>query len=220
MPNMENTRTSTLFAKVSLLLTGSMLASGAGTFIGMSMSGIGFFIFSLIAFFGLAIAVAVAAKTAPPTVAVGLLGAFSFAAGLFIGPAISMYVAQLGAQTVGLAYLGTGGIMAVCGVIATLSGINFGKMERYLMLGLFGLIIVGLIGLFTGMSFGVNVLYSLAGMAIFTGYFLVDFYRLANSSDNSWGEAVSITTQIFMDFLNVLLYLLRFLALFAGKSDD
>lgn len=220
MPNMENAQTSTLFAKVALLLTGTMIASGAGTLIGMPMASTGFFIFSLVAFLGLTIAVAVAAKKASPPVAISLLAAFSFAAGLFIGPAIGMYVAQLGAQTVALAYLGTAGIMAVCGVIATVSGINFGKMERYLMLGLFGLIIVGLIGLFTGMSFAVDLLYCLAGIGIFTGYFLVDFYRLANSNENSWGEAVSVTVQIFLDFLNVLLYILRLAALLAGKSDD
>lgn len=213
-------RSNALFAKVSMLLTGSMLLSGVGTLIGMSMTSMAFFIITLILFLGSAIAVAVAAKKAPPPVAVALLGGFAFVAGLFTGPAIGMYVAQLGAGTVALTYLGTGGIMAVCGLIATFSGYNFGRWERFLMFALFGMIIVGLITLFTGMSFAFELFYCLIGIALFTGYFLVDFYRLAQSEDDSWGEAVSITVQLFLDFLNMLLYLLRLLALLSGKRDN
>lgn len=216
----DTARTGTLFSKVAMLLTGSMVLSGVGTLIGMPMASLGFMIVTMIAFLGLSIAVAIAAKTASPPVAVGLLGVFSFVAGLFIGPTIGMYVQQIGAGTVALAYLGTGGIMAICGLVASVSGINFRKMEGFLLIGLFGMIIVGLIACFTGMTVAFDFVYSLIGVALFTGFFLVDFYRLATSNDDSWGEAVSITAQLFLDFLNMLLYVLRLLAILTGKKDD
>lgn len=218
-PTLATEAGTSLFAKSSLLFAGAMLISGIGTLIGMPMGGsLIYLIVTMIAFLGLAIIVPLNAKTAPAPVILGLFALFSFVAGLFIGPCIGMYVQALGAATVGMAYLGTGGIMCVCGLIATLSSINFRRMEGYLTLGLFAMIIVGLIACFTGMTTGINLVYSSIGVVLFTGFYLVDFQRLAQSKDNSWGEAVSVTGLLFMDFLNMLLYVLRILFILLKKK--
>lgn len=210
-----------LFSKVSLLFAGSMLLNGFGTLLGMPMAtSVTYAIVTAIAFIVMSIVVAVAAKTAPAPAAVFLLGVFSFVSGLFLGPTIGMYVQQLGAGTVALAYLGTGGIMVVCGIVATFSGINFKPLEGILMLGLFGMIVVGLITCFTGMTVAFDLTYSIIGVVLFSAFFLVDFYRLAENKVGNWNDAVELTVQLFLDYLNVLLYALRIIAIFANKSDD
>lgn len=128
-----------------------------------------------------------------------------------------MYAEKLGWQTVFGAYLGTAGVMAVCGAVAMLSGINFGALGGILFFALLGLIVVGIIGIFIRMSRQFNMVYSIFGMIIFAGYFLYDFFRLAHS-ENTWAKAVELTVSIYLDFLNFFLYLLQFLAAVADKN--
>jgi len=137
--------------------------------------------------------------------------AWTFVSGLLLGPAIAMYVERLGWQTVCLAYVGTGGVMAVCGAIGALSGINFSFLGGILFLALFGLVIFGVIGIFVRMSRQVNIVHSLIGMVVFAGYFIFDFWRLS-VSENSWEAAIRLTMSLYLDFINFLLYLLQFLA--------
>ena len=211
---------STKFAKVAVLLTGSMLVAGVGTLLGAPIHTLSGIIITALLMLGSAIAVGVFARSAPAPVAVALLGALTFFTGLCIGPAIAMYVQVLGGNVVLATFFGTAGIMALCGLIATFSGINFAPLERFLMIGLFGLILVGLIVMFTGMSFAFNLVYCLAGIAIFVGFFLVDFFRLATSADDTWGGAVEITAQLFLDFANLFLRLLELIALLSGKKNN
>ena len=210
------TQANTLFSKVSMLLTGSMAVAALGTFMGAGIAGgalIGLIILYLLATIG----VVIAAKTAQPSVAVPLMFGWSFLSGLTVGPALNAYVHILGANTVMMAFLGTSGVMAVCGAVGMLSGINFSSMGRWLMLALFGLIIVGIIGIFVHMSAAVNMLYSGIGMLVFAGFFVFDFFRLKEENDDTWGSAIIISMNLHLDFVNFLLYLLQFLA--AGKDD-
>ncbi len=82
--------------------------------------------------------------------------------------------------------------MAVCGAIASLSGINFGKLANFLTIALLALIAVGIFGIFVPFSAGVNIVYSLIAMAVFTLFFLFDFFRLSEEED-TWKAAVLLT---------------------------
>ena len=114
------------------------------------------------------------------------------------------------------AYLGTGGVMATCGAIGIFSGFNFSSLGRWLMFALLGLIVVGIVGIFVPFSQGVNIVYSLIGMAVFAGFFLFDFFR-AKDAPNTWESAIMVTMQSYLNFINSLLYLLRFLEAVFGK---
>jgi FtsH-binding integral membrane protein len=204
-----------LFSKVSLLLTISLVVSALGTYMGQGLTSGFDFIVLLVLFFAGAFVVPISAKSSP-TAGVIALTVWTFISGLFIGPAIHQYVHTLGWQTVFLTYLGSGGIMAACGAIGALSGINFSRMGRFLFFALLGLIAVGIFGIFLPMSAGVNILYCVIGIAIFSGFFMVDFYRLANS-ENTWEAAVDLTMNIYLDYINVLLLVLRLLGI---KTKD
>lgn len=207
-----------LFSKVALLLSGTFVVSAAGTYMGQGITSMAAVITLAVLFLAGAFIVPLTAK-ASTGAGVAALSVWTFISGLFLGPCIHQYAHQLGWQTVFLAYLGTGAVMAACGAIGALSGINFSRMGRFLMFALLGLIAVGLVSIFIPMSQTVNILYSLIGMAVFALFFIFDFFRLANEED-TWEAAIDLTMQLYLDYINFLLYLLRFLAATAGGSKS
>jgi FtsH-binding integral membrane protein len=219
MNNPENTLSkSGLFSKVSLLLSLSFVISAAGTYLGQGFHSMASLIVLGIAFLAGAFIVPICAK-ASTSAGITALTVWTFISGLFIGPCIHQYVHILGWQTVCCAYLGTGAVMAGCGAVGALSGVNFSNMGRWLMVALLGLIAAGIIGIFIPMSQTVNIVYSLIGMAVFALFFIFDFFRLSKS-ENTWEAAIDLTMQLYLDYINFLLYLLRFLAATAGGSKS
>ncbi len=207
-----------LFSKVSLLLSGSFVISALGTYMGQGITSTAGVIVLAVLFLVGAFVVPFAAK-ASTTGGVIALTVWTFISGLFLGPCIHQYAHMLGWQTVFLAYLGTGAVMAGCGAVGALSGINFSNMGRFLMFALLGLIAAGLIGIFIPMSQTVNIVYCLIGMGVFALFFIFDFFRLANS-ENTWEAAIDLTMQLYLDYINFLLFLLRLLGINGGKSKD
>lgn len=200
----------TLFTKVMFLLTMSLGFGALGAYFGRGIRSLGAIIGLAIAFIVGAIVVYVAASAAPP-VAISLLLGWTFIAGLFMGPTLQLYSEELGWQPVMLCFGGTAGIMAVCGMIGMLSGVDFSGMGTYLMIGLFGMIIFGVVAMFVRMSRTVSIVHAIIGVFLFSGYFIFDFFRLTKSTD-TWPEAVRLSASLFLDFINVFLYLLQLYA--------
>lgn len=205
-----------LFSKVSLLLTGTMAISAFGAYLGAGITSFWAIIALMIAFFAGAFIVPIAAKSSKEAGLVAL-AVWTFVSGLFLGPAMNHYVASLGWQTVFLAFLGTGGVMAACGAIGALSGRDFSNMGKYLMFALLALIVVGIVNIFVAFSTGVTIVYCLIGMAVFAGFFIFDFFRISKA-ENTWFNAITATMEIYLDFINFLLYLLRFLEAVTGNK--
>jgi len=204
-----------LCARVSLLLTISLGLSGLGTYMGRNLNG-GALIVTMVAFIAGVFIVPLIARRSDQGGTIAL-GAWTFVSGLFIAPAIAQYSHQLGWQTVCLAYIGTAGVMAVCGAIGAFSGKDFSGMGRTLMLALFALIIVGVVGIFVSLGQAGNIIYSLLGMVVFAGFFIFDFFRLSRSSNTTY-NAVTVTMSLYLDFINFLLFFLRFLGSSSGSS--
>ncbi|HCC23215.1 TPA: hypothetical protein DF272_03485 [Candidatus Falkowbacteria bacterium] len=137
---------------------------------------------------------------------------FAFVLGLMIGPALAMYFERLGAQVMADAFLMTIGLTAVFGFIGSFVSLPYRKIEGILMAALFGLIIVAVVTIFTGMpSHEFNTIYSIVGLVIFIGFFMVDFWRLkqmAKHGMNGWGNATMMALDIFLDMANVFLFIL------------
>ncbi|MDP3506924.1 MAG: Bax inhibitor-1 family protein [Candidatus Melainabacteria bacterium] len=207
-----------LFSKVSLLLTSTFLVSAIGTFLGAGITSTAAIICLAVLFFvgAFFVPLALAASTAA---GVAALTGWTFISGLFLGPCIHTYVHILGWQTVFLTYLGTGGVMAACGAIASFSGINFGKLGNFLTVALLALIAVGIFAIFVPFSAGVNIVYSLIGMTVFTLFFLFDFFRLSEEED-TWATAVLLTMKLYLDYINFLLFALRLIAALSGGSNN
>lgn len=203
----SETAHSSLFSKVALLLSLSFLNSALGSWVGADITSTGAVIVLAILFLAGAFVVpfAAAASTSAGFVA---LSAWTFISGLFLGPVLHMYVVDLGWETVFLTYLGTGGVMAACGIVGIFSGFNFNRIGGWLLIALLALIIVGVVNIFVPFSHGVNILYCLIGMAVFALFFMFDFFRAAHT-ENTWMGAFMVTMNLYLDFINFLLYALR-----------
>ena len=108
------------------------------------------------------------------------------------------------------ALTGTTAVMIITGIVAMTSGINFAALAPILLIALLGLIVVGLVGIFVKFSRTVNMVYSIIGMLVFSGFFLLKFFRLSQS-ENTWERAIDATVGIYVTFVNFFLYLLQFL---------
>ncbi|MBX9696309.1 MAG: Bax inhibitor-1 family protein [Cyanobacteria bacterium] len=219
MSNSSVTATSQggLFAKVSLLLTCSMGMAALGTFLGSGITSGVLMVGLIVLYFVGAFGVRIAARTSKE-LAIVVLAAWTFVTGLMMGPVIASYAAVIGWQTVFLAFIGTGGIMAGCGAIGALSGRDFSNMGKYLFAGLLIMIVIGLVNIFVAFSTGIEVLYSIAGIALFSLFFIFDFFRLSKA-DNNWTNAIDLTVDIFLDFIIVFEYILRLIAALVRKDD-
>ena len=206
---------SSLFSKVSLLLSGSFIISSIGTYAGAGITSTAAMVVLLILFLAGAFVVPLAVR-ASATAGVTALIVWTFISGLFLGPAINFYAANLGWETVFLAYLGTAGVMALCGAVGVFSGFNFSGLGRWLFFALLALIVVGIVAIFVPFSHTVNIVWSLIGMGVFALFFIFDFFR-AKDAPNTWESAVFVTMSLHLDYVNFLLYALKLLAELARK---
>ncbi|MDQ5933915.1 MAG: uncharacterized protein QG574_1213 [Cyanobacteriota bacterium erpe_2018_sw_21hr_WHONDRS-SW48-000092_B_bin.40] len=208
--NNATTCSNSLMAKVMMLLSGSLVISSIGSYMGLGITS-GWVIFGLVVVLFVGIFGVAALAATSPALGVAGLAIWTFLNGLTIGPAVNMYAAVIGWQTVTFSFMGTAAIMAALGCWGAFSGRDFSAWGKWLFIGLLGLIVVGVIGMFTGFGHSFNLLYSVAGMVIFAGYFVFDFFRLSRSEDNDF-NAVMITMNIYLDFVNFWLWLMRFIA--------
>jgi len=196
-----------LVAKVMCLLTLSIAAGGVGAYLGRNIQSliaiIGLFLLAMVGIF-------VVRAAGGGYVAVGLLMGWSALFGMISGPLISYAIAEEGPGIVIQSLTGTTAVMIITGIVAMTSGINFSALGPILMIGLLGLIVVGLVGMFVRFSRTVNIVYSIFGILIFSGLFLYKFFNLSKS-ENTWEAAVSHALGIYITFVNFFTTLLQLL---------
>lgn len=196
-----------LLAKVMCLLSLSIASGGVGAYLGRNirsmLAAIGLFIVSLIGMF-------IVRAAGDGLIAVGLLMGWSTIFGMMFGPFLSYAISEEGPGIVIQSLTGTTAVMIITGIVAMTSGINFSALGPILLIGLLGLIVVGLVGMFVRFSRTVNIVYSVIGMLIFAGLFLFKFFNLSRS-ENTWEAAISHAMSIYISFVNFFLYLLQFL---------
>ncbi len=91
------------------------------------------------------------------------------------------------------------------------------KMGSYLIMGLWGIIIASLVNMFFRSS-GLNFLISILGVVIFTGLTAYDVQNISKMDKMLQDDteiknrmAVVASLKLYLDFINLFLYLLRFL---------
>jgi FtsH-binding integral membrane protein len=189
-------------------LTLGSLAGGA--YIGRDLDGwVGILFF--VAGFGCIFGLNIAAARGREQVAITLLLGLGLLLGLALGPVLSSYAEAEPAvlwQAAGV----TGGFVATLGTIGYATRRDLSSWYRALFWALVGLIVFGVIALFVSIP-NENVIWSVAGLVIFGGWTIFDFNRLRRAGEES---AVPIAASIFLDVLNVFLFVLQ---LFGGQSE-
>jgi len=96
-----------------------------------------------------------------------------------------------------------------------LTNIDFSFLNGFLFISLIILVIMGLLNVFIFRSHMFTFISSYFGAVIFTLYLLFDFNRLeAMAGDESWGTAIDISVNLYLDIINLFLDLLTILSEF------
>ena len=92
-------------------------------------------------------------------------------------------------------------------------------LEPLLLTGLFMLIIIGILNYFIKSSLA-HCLITLFGVIIFTGFLLFDLNRLYEKGDRDLiNEPMLAAVNIYLDIINLFLYLLELYELWFGKAE-
>lgn len=140
-----------------------------------------------------------------------LLLAYSGLTGLLFGPLLLVYTQQ----SLGVTFACTAGTFGVMSLYGALTKRDLSPWRRALMMGLFGLIIALIVNIFWGNG-TLDLIISAAGVLIFTLLTAYDTQKILRDGLTLDGEARSKgavfgALSLYLDFINLFLYLLRFL---------
>ena len=139
--------------------------------------------------------------------------AFAACMGLSLSSVFLMY--SLGSVfQVFIVTAGTFGIMAITGYSTE---IDLTKMGSLLFMGLIGIILASIVNWFIGSS-AMDLIISIIGVLVFTGLIAYDTQRIKrigmsidNESSTASKLAILAATSLYLDFINLFLFLLRLL---------
>ena len=138
-----------------------------------------------------------------------LLYAFATVSGMTIGPIIAAYVAA-GLGTVVLEAAGITAAMTVgLSAYALTTKRDLSGLQPYLFMALLGLIVASLVNIFVGGTVMYTIL-SWGGAMLFSVLLIFDVNRARYAAD-TMGNAVVLTLGIYLDIVNLFLFVLRIL---------
>jgi FtsH-binding integral membrane protein len=199
-----------VFGQVMGLVAFTLGFLAFGAYIGRDLSG-GFAIAFFVAGFACLIALNVANARDREQLSMTLLLALGLLLGLGLGPAINTY-AKADPSAVWQAAGATGGFVLALGAVGYGTRRDLSSWVRSLSWALVALLVFGIVAIFVSIPHA-NAVWSVAGLVIFGGFTIVDFNRLRRTGIE---EAVPLAASIFLDVLNVFLFLLE---LFGGARD-
>ena len=137
---------------------------------------------------------------------------FVFLMGIGVYPSIAFYISDIGAEFVLLAFGITTVLFSVLAIYAYISKQNFSSLGGFLFIALIALILLNVAGIWIQTDI-FHIGLSFAGILIFSGYVLYDISRMkaAAFTEDEVPEAV---LDLFLDFLNIFLDVLRLISIF------
>lgn len=150
-----------------------------------------------------------AAKNSP--LALPLFIAYSAINGFTIGIMLLFYTGE----TVLLAFVTAVGMFAVMAIIGATTKKNLSAMGQALLAALVGVVIASVVNMFLQSS-GMSFIISLISVVIFAGLIAYDNQRIRYVFEETGGNvqegwAISLALQLYLDFVNLFLNLLRVL---------
>jgi FtsH-binding integral membrane protein len=211
----------TFMARVYGWMTVGLLTTAVTSLaIASSESLIRMFILNRPIMFGLIIAQVVVAmgfmfliQKLPAAVATGLFLVYSVLTGMTLSVLLLVYTMQ----SVSATFFITAGMFGAMSAIGYTTKKDLSGMGSFLMMGLIGLLIASVVNIFMQSS-AMSWFISFIGVIIFTLLTAYDTQRIKQSyADGAYGTAAFHKTalfgafQLYLDFINLFIYLLRFL---------
>lgn len=204
----------TLLGKVMGLLAFAFIFTCVGVLIGTRL-GPGSYLLAIIASLILVFAVMALREKSPINLV--LLYAFATFEGIALASILNTFLAQGMGGIVLNAAAGTAGITAVAGMYGYTTKRDLSGLGGILFVGLIGVLITSLIGFFLHLP-GLYVVISMVAVAVFSGFIVYDMNRLAAKRYGSEGDAVMFAVGLYLDMLNIFLWLLQLLSILSGNG--
>jgi modulator of FtsH protease len=145
-----------------------------------------------------------------------LLLAMTFVLGWWLGPLLNIALSlRNGPQLIGMAAVGTGGIMLVMSVIATTTKRDFSFMGKFLFVGMIVLLLAMLANMFLQIPALALTLSALV-IVVFSLFLLHDVSRIVTGGETNY---IMAATGVYMSLFNIFVNLLHLLMAFAGERD-
>jgi len=197
-----------LMGKVFGLLAFCFAFAAAGGAVGYQYVERSAFLPLFILYIGLVFAVQAVRDREPLNMIV--LYAATFTTGLIFGPVIKAYVGDGAGQVVFQAAAITGGMTVGLSAYALTTKRDLSGLRPYLFLALLGFFVAMIVNIFVGGSVMYGVL-SWAGAFLFSVMLVFDVNRTRYAED-TMGNAVVITLSVFLDIVNLFMFVLRILS--------
>jgi len=203
--------TSGLQAKVFGLLAFCFAFAGSGGVVGYHYVERGAFLPLFIAYIALVFGVQAARNREGLNIA--LLYATTFTTGLLVGPIMESYVSAGAGSIVLQAAAITGGMTIGLSAYALTTKRDLSGLQPILFVALLGLIIASVVNIWVGGTVMYGII-SWAGAVLFSVLLVFDVNRTRYAED-TMGNAVVITLSVFLDIVNLFLFMTRILG--AGR---
>ena len=140
-----------------------------------------------------------------------LLYTFAFMSGLTIGPIIAEYVSEGMGDIVIQAAVVTGVMVGALSLFALTTKWNLLSLAPFVLVALIGLIVASIVNIWIGGE-TLYAIVSWAGALIFSVLLVIDVQR-AKYAPDTLGNAVVIALGVYLDVVNLFLFVLRILGL-------
>jgi hypothetical protein len=165
----------------------------------------------VIAQFGIVITLSARVQKLAGSTASALFIAYSALTGVTLSSVLLLYTGESVAST----FVVAGGMFGALALYGTLTNRNLGAFGQFFFMGLIGLVLASVIGMFWHND-GLQFMISFVGVLVFSGLTVYDAQRLKSMALATDGGSVSAMTIVgalvlYLDFINLFLFLLRFL---------
>lgn len=213
------TRTAGSFGHIMQMLSLSLLVSFIGMLVGSLFIPPEFVMILVVVELIMIIAAVVIRWRKQKSIGYGFLFAFTGISGITLYPIIEVYGSMMGANVVSVAFLATAAIFGGLAFYAYRSEKDFSFLGGFLSAATIGLIIMAIAGMFFGTYFGstLNLVWATAGILIFSGWILYDVSQYRGGVDAQ--EVPFAVLMLYLNIVNLFLYILRFLSVITGNRD-
>ncbi len=175
------------------------------------MSGLGWIV--ALAPIGLVLWLSMGINRLSATVAQGIFWAYAALVGLSLTSIFLLYTGE----SIARAFFVTAGTFGAMSIYGYTTKRDLTGMGSFLMMGLIGLIIASIVNMFLG-SEGLAFATSVIGVLIFVGLTAYDtqklkgmYYQVAGNAEAMAKTSIMGALSLYMDFINIFMYLLRFI---------
>jgi FtsH-binding integral membrane protein len=145
-----------------------------------------------------------------------LFALFTFITGVTLMPLIALVASTPGGVPILFkAILATAFVFTATAIVGWTTKFDLSGLRGFLMMGLIGMIIIGVLGIFMPWGSTFELVFSGAGILLFSGFTMYDFQKLKQFPEDRYIDAALM---LYLDIFNLFIYILRFMLAISGRE--